>query len=120
MGNLNRIWVAVLVALCAANLSAQSIRNVPRISIDELKALMAANQVLLLDVRMPDEFAAGHIPGAVNLDYTMVSARGGRFKGEHRQVVTYCACSNEMTAARAAVDLAALGIPGARALRGGW
>ena len=93
----------VIVLVASSAVWAQAIRNVPRISIDELKALMAANQVLLLDVRMPDEFAEGHIPGAVNLDYTMVSARGGRFKGEHGQVVTYCACSNEMTAARADV-----------------
>ena len=34
--------------------------------------------------------------------------------------MTYCACANEMTAARASVDLAAKGIPGAKALKGGW
>ena len=35
-------------------------------------------------------------------------------------IVTYCACANEMTAARASVDLAANGIAGAKALKGGW
>ena len=49
-----------------------------------------------------------------------MAAEGGRFKGEKRTIVAYCACANEMTAARAAVDLAALGIPGAKALKGGW
>jgi rhodanese-related sulfurtransferase len=121
MGAFKPIAIVVFVALCSAGeLSAQSIRNVPRMSIDELKGLMAANQVVILDVRMPEEFSRGHIPGAENLDYTMVSVHGRRFKDEHRRIVTYCACSNEMTAARAAVDLAALGIPGAMALRGGW
>ena len=86
----------------------------------ELKSLMQQNAVLVLDVRNADEFKSGHIPGAVNLNYTRVTADGGRFKGESRAIVAYCACANEMTAARAAVDLAALGIPGAKALQGGW
>jgi rhodanese-related sulfurtransferase len=112
--------VVIIVVLAAASLSAQAIRNVPRITIDELKPLIEQKAVLVLDVRRPHEFAEGHIPGAVNLDYTLVSAQGGRFKGETRPIVAYCACANEMTAARAAVDLAALGIAGAKALKGGW
>ena len=50
----------------------QAIRNVPRISIDELKALMDKNAVLVIDVRDPDSFKKGRIPGAVNVDYTQV------------------------------------------------
>ena len=116
-----RLSPVLLVAVCAvASLSAQAVRNVPRVSIDELKALMQQNAVLVLDVRNADEFKSGHIPGAVNLNYTRVTAEGGRFKGEPRTIVAYCACANEMTAARAAVDLEALGIPGAKALKGGW
>ena len=116
-----RLSSVLLVAVCAvASLSGQAVRNVPRVSIDELKALMQQNAVLVLDVRNADEFASGHIPGAINLNYTRVTAEGGRFKGESRTIVAYCACANEMTAARAAVDLAALGIPGAKALQGGW
>ena len=114
------LTLAVALVCAAAGLSAQAIRNVPRITIDELKPLLEQGRVLVLDVRRPDEFAGGHIPGAVNLDYTLVSAQGARFKGETRTIVAYCACVNEMTAARAAVDLAALGIPGAKALEGGW
>jgi hydroxyacylglutathione hydrolase len=117
-----RRWItlASLIACAVASLSAQAVRNVPRVSIDELKALMQQNAVIVLDVRNADEFKSGHIPGAVNLDYTRVSADGSRFNGETRAIVAYCACANEMTAARAAVDLAALGIPGAKALKGGW
>jgi len=60
----------LLIASVAA--SAQAIRNVPRISIDELKALMAKNAVLVLDVRTAEDYAKGHIPGAVNVDFTQV------------------------------------------------
>ncbi len=65
-------------------------------------------------------FAKGRIPGAVNVDYTQVLKQAEQFAGEKRTIVTYCACANEMTAARASVDLAAKGIPGAKALKGGW
>ena len=98
----------------------QAIRNVPRITIDELKALMAQNAVLVIDVRDPESFAKGRIPGSVNVDYTQVLKQAETFAGEKRTIVAYCACANEMTAARASVDLAAKGIPGAKALKGGW
>ena len=110
----------VFALLATAALSAQAVRNVPRISIDELKALMAKNEVLVIDVRDPDSFAKGRIPGAVNVDYTKIFSEAGRFKDEKRTIVTYCACAREMTSARAAVDLAQKGIPGAKALVGGW
>jgi rhodanese-related sulfurtransferase len=109
-----------ILLLSGAALSAQAIRNVPRITIDELKALMDQQAVLLIDVRDPESFAKGRIPGAVNVDYTQVLKEAGKFTGEKRTIVTYCACANEMTAARASVDLAAKGIPGAKALKGGW
>jgi rhodanese-related sulfurtransferase len=109
-----------LIVVAGVTLSAQAIRNVPRISIDELKALMEQKAVLIVDVRDHESFAKGRIPGAVNIDYTQILKEAGRFAGEKRTIVTYCACANEMTAARAAVDLAAKGIPGAEALKGGW
>ena len=109
-----------LIFVASVALGAQAIRNVPRISIDELKTLMEQNAVVVLDVRDPDSFAKARIPGAVNIDYTQILKEGARFAGEKRTIVTYCACANEMTAARAAVDLAAKGIPGAKALKGGW
>lgn len=113
------VFVGALASVGLAK-EVQAIRNVPRISIDELKALIDQKAVLILDVRDPDSFAKGRIPGAVNVDYTQILKQADRFSGETRTIVAYCACANEMTAARAAVDLAAKGIPGAKALKGGW
>ena len=113
---------AALVVLAAGGvaLSAQAMRNVPRVSIDELKRLMTENAVVIIDVRDASAYAQGRIPGAINIDYTDISGHADRFTAEKRTIVTYCACTNETTAARAAVDLAARGVPGAKALRGGW
>jgi rhodanese-related sulfurtransferase len=37
------------------------------VTIDEVKQGLADSSILLVDVREPHEFAAAHIPGAVNL-----------------------------------------------------
>jgi rhodanese-related sulfurtransferase len=112
--------LAIAFALVAVAVSAQAIRAVERVSIDDLKSMMAAKTVVILDVRTEQEFADGHIPGAININYTLIASQAARLAGEKRTIVAYCACANEMTAARASVDLAAKGIPGAKALKGGW
>ena len=112
--------VLAFLLFAGTAVSAQAIRNVQRISIDEIKVLMQQKAVLVIDVRDPESFAKGRIPGAVNVDYTMMLKQAEKFAGEKRTIVTYCACANEMTAARASVDLAARGIAGAKALKGGW
>lgn len=112
--------VKLAAAALVLTVAFQAIRNVPRITVDDLKALMANDDVLIIDVRDPESFAKGRIPGAVNVDYTQIRKHADRFAGERRTIVTYCACASEMTAARAAVDLAATGIAGAKALKGGW
>lgn len=70
---------------------AQAIRKVPRISIDEVKALMAKNAVLLIDVRDPQAFAEGHIPGSINVPFDHIPNHVEAWKNEKRLLVTYCA-----------------------------
>jgi rhodanese-related sulfurtransferase len=88
-----RVLALVLTASLAmvSIASAQAMRNVPRISIDEVKALMASNQVLLIDVRDPQSFKQGHIPGAVNVPFDHVPKHVEAWKKEKRLLVTYCA-----------------------------
>lgn len=45
--------------------------------------------VTVLDVRPPEEFAAGHLPGAVNLPLDQLAGRLRRLP-KNRQVVAYC------------------------------
>jgi rhodanese-related sulfurtransferase len=112
--------LAVVLCLAATAAFAQSLRAVERITIDDLKSLMAAKSVVIVDVRNDGEFNRGRIPGAVNINYTDIMGQAERFANEKRTIVTYCACANEATAARAAVDLAARGVAGVKALKGGW
>jgi rhodanese-related sulfurtransferase len=52
--------------------------------------LLARNDApLVLDVRSPEEFASGHVPGARNVSYDQVTARLAELRPA-REVVVYC------------------------------
>ncbi|NTX27916.1 rhodanese-like domain-containing protein [Burkholderia pyrrocinia] len=68
-----------------------------------------APDFVLLDVRGPDQFAAGHVPGARNLPRRKIVA--GKLAGYPADTlfVVYCAGPHCNGAARAAIELARLG-----------
>src|SRR5689334_9527235 len=49
--------------------SATGAAKVKRVDVDEFDKLRANKENVVLDVRTPAEFKAGHIPGAVNIDF---------------------------------------------------
>lgn len=66
---------------------------------------------VLLDVRGTEKYAAGHVPGALNLAHRkIIGSTMARYPAETLFVV-YCAGPHCNGAARAAVRLAALGRP---------
>jgi rhodanese-related sulfurtransferase len=86
------VLFTVIASLSVATLAAaQAMRNVPRISIDDVKALMAKKQVVLIDVRDPQSFAEGHMPGAINVPFDHLPKHVDAWKKEKRLLVTYCA-----------------------------
>jgi len=56
---------------------------------DELVARMQSDSVVLLDVRPGDEFASGHLPGAVHIDVADLEAQAARLPKD-REIVAYC------------------------------
>ena len=66
------------------------------------------NGATLLDVRSPEEYAAGHVEGAVNVPYTKIAAEiAGVLSGTNAPVVCYCRTYKR--AAQAAMTLDLLG-----------
>jgi rhodanese-related sulfurtransferase len=62
----------------------------PSIAPEERHARMAKGDApLVVDVRTPEEFRAGHVPGAINVPYDQVAARAAELVGEHG-VAMYC------------------------------
>ena len=56
--------------------------SAPEISIDELAAARAGGLIPLVDVRQPEEYAAGHVPGAKLIPLADVVARAGEIPTE--------------------------------------
>ena len=52
---------------------------------------MAKKQVILVDVRDPQSFADGHMPGAINIPFDHIPDHVAALKKEKRLIVTYCA-----------------------------
>ncbi|WP_322087836.1 metalloregulator ArsR/SmtB family transcription factor [Burkholderia sp. BCC1999] len=59
------------------------------VSRDELTARLADGLVTLLDVRPQDEFAQGHLPGALNIPLSELDARVGELPAG-TEIVAYC------------------------------
>jgi phage shock protein E len=47
------------------------------------------DSVVVLDVRSPEEFAEGHVPGALNVPYDQVAGRLGEIPRD-KELVLYC------------------------------
>lgn len=47
-------------------------------------------QKTLVDVRTPEEYAGGHVPGAINIPLDQIQNRLDEFKDMPKPVVAYC------------------------------
>lgn len=57
----------------------------------------------LVDVRTPQEFAAGHVPGSLNIPYEQIGARAGELGDRTQPVVLYCRTGRRSGIAAAAL-----------------
>jgi rhodanese-related sulfurtransferase len=105
-------------ALLAALASCKS--GLPRIAMNDFERKLAAGDVAVIDVRSPEEYAAGHIPGALSIPVEELEARAAEVRTFRRPIVTYCSCGAEESSLMAVATLTRLGVNGARALTGGY
>lgn len=64
-----------------------------QIQISKVKAFFDAKAAAIVDAREPDEYAQGHIPGAINLPYDQVITDPERletFDPQGRPIIVYC------------------------------
>ena len=81
--------------------------SAPEISIDELAAARAGGPVRLVDVRQPEEYEAGHVPGAKLIPMADVVARVGELPVDGP---VYVICQSGGRSQRAADYLRNVGI----------
>jgi 3-mercaptopyruvate sulfurtransferase SseA len=63
---------------------------IERITIDELKKLMAADKVMVLDVRGAEAYREAHIPGSVSIPQGEIDKHVAELKSSKKPIVTYC------------------------------
>jgi len=95
--------------------------RIARIGVDELRALMdEGRRPVIVDVRSPISRGLDprFIPGALAMDAAEVDGRLGELPAD-REIVFYCTCPNEASAAQVAKKLIGLGYTKVRPLHGG-
>jgi rhodanese-related sulfurtransferase len=129
MANAGSVGLALLVVLIAIGVGTRWWRrrvalrdlNLERIGVEELRELLAGESApVVIDVR--SEAAATidprRIPGAVLIHPDGIEQQIAQLPRE-REIVLYCDCPNEVSAAKAAAVLTRHGFVRARPLRGG-
>lgn len=129
MANAGSVGAALLVALITIGVGVRWWRrrsalrdlNVERIGVQELRDLLAGeSEPVVIDVR--SEAAAAidprRIPGAVMIHPEGIEHQMHQFPRD-REIVVYCDCPNEVSAAKVAAVLARHGFVRVRPLRGG-
>jgi rhodanese-related sulfurtransferase len=97
----------------------EALQNIPQVGPAELQSrLEAGEQVVVIDVREPDEFAKGKIPGAYTIPRGVLEMQlDGRLPLD-TTVVLYCGAGAR--SALACKSLAEMGYDKVENLEGGW
>ncbi len=100
---MRRLAIALLAATLAAAAQAADPGAIePKALVERLA--WADRSLVVLDVRTPEEFAAGHVPGAINIPHTELAARVAELEASRGDdIVVYC-----RSGARAATALGIL------------
>lgn len=105
------LGLAIVLAVAAGGGHAADAPSIEPAEVGERLA-WADRSLVLLDVRTAEEFAEGHVPGAINIPHTELAARIGELEAARgRDIVVYCRSGN-----RSAKALEALGEAGFRRL----
>lgn len=97
----------------------EALQSIPEVTPNDLQSrLQDGEQIVLIDVREPDEFARGKIPGAYTIPRGVLEMQvDGRLPREST-VVLYCGGGGR--SALAAKSLADMGFENVVNLQGGW
>jgi phage shock protein E len=89
-------WKDILIAVAAvAMLGLYFMRSsgTPGFSGDDAKRLVQSG-ARLVDVRTPQEYASGHIDGAINIPVQELEARVSELAPKDKELVVYCRSGN--------------------------
>ena len=90
------LLVILLLAGCAETTGGENDATYRQITMSEAVEMMASeSDYIILDVRRPDEFSAGHIPNAVNIPNESIGADEiDVLPDKDRLILVYCRSGN--------------------------
>ncbi len=104
--------------------SGMDLINDAKTRIDEVEAsevktmVQSGTSAVLLDVREPNEWNLGHIPGAIHIPRGTLETKVEQMVPRDREVVIYCAGGNR--SALAADTMQQMGYEKVSSMAGGW
>ena len=93
--------------------------GIRRITVVELRELLAKNEAVVIDVRTQESYDIGHIQGAKLIPVGDTANHIDELPKD-KLIVTYCSCGNEQTSVGAAVTMRTKGVENTAALLGGF
>ena len=105
------VVIALLALLAVGKLGGEKTMTYKQISMDEAKQIFESggdDSYIILDVRRSDEFADGHIPGAINVANESIGAESPAELADKNQLI-YVYCRSGNRSKQAAEKLVALG-----------
>lgn len=90
---------------------------------DRLKEILPAGRVVLIDARLPEEFEAGHIDGAINIPYEKLPDYSDKLTSSiplDAKIVCYCRSVTCDDSANLARELKFMGYSSVILYKGGW
>ena len=90
------LFVILLLAGCVATTRDENEANYKQITMREAVEIMGnESDYIILDVRRPDEFAAGHIPNAVNIPNESIDSNEiTELPDKDKLILVYCRSGN--------------------------
>lgn len=107
------------IRITPPNPEQQALAAAKRIKRDEALKLVQQGKAVFVDVRSLDSYNRRHIKGAISMPGSQVPSRMREIP-PGKMAITYCACVEEHTAARAVLQMKSRGNANAAALVGGW
>jgi rhodanese-related sulfurtransferase len=96
---LKRLAQLTMLAYCYSCANAAE-TNVTHINAEQAQKLIADKKVVVLDIRTPEEFGAGHIAGATNINFRAADFEKTLAALDKKQTyVLHCASGNRSTQA---------------------
>ena len=88
-------FILILFSACSSN------GNIRDISANNLANQLERSDMLILDVRTPQEYAAGHVPSAINMPHTSVKSQLEKLQEyKDKTIVIYCKSGRRAAMAR--------------------